>query len=70
MENGKWKTNHGSRGAKNAPLRFLLNRGFCDQPSKAAVAQAHLQESTELIAMLTASIKTAKSNPNRGNMEA
>jgi hypothetical protein len=35
-------------------------------PSVAAATKPHLQEASELIAMLTASIKTAKSNPHRG----
>jgi len=35
-------------------------------PTKAQILAPRLQESTELVAMLTASIKTARSNPHRG----
>ncbi len=46
--------------------RFWLRVIVASEPALESRAGPHLAESTELICMLVASIKTAKSNPNRG----
>jgi four helix bundle protein len=46
--------------------RFWLRLVSATEPALERRAQPHLAESTELICMLVASIKTAKSNPHRG----
>lgn len=46
--------------------RFWLRVLAAAEPGLASQIRPHVQESLELIAMLTASIKTAKSNPYRG----
>ena len=46
--------------------RFWLRVIGAAYPATAQRLQSRLQESNELIAMITASIKTAKSNPYRG----
>jgi len=46
--------------------RYWLRVIVAAEPRFVSLAQPHLKESTELIAMLVASIKTAKSNPHRG----
>jgi four helix bundle protein len=48
--------------------RFWLRVLAAVEPRIASSVQPHLQESTESIAMLTASIRTAKSNPDRGTI--
>ncbi|MBA3295405.1 MAG: four helix bundle protein [Acidobacteria bacterium] len=46
--------------------RFWLRVIAATHPSTAPQVAPHYEEVSELIAMLTASIKTAKSNPHRG----
>ncbi|CAN5751761.1 hypothetical protein BH24ACI5_BH24ACI5_07510 [soil metagenome] len=46
--------------------RFWLRVIAATYPAAALEIKAHSEEASELIAMLTASIKTAKSNPDRG----
>jgi len=46
--------------------RFWLRVLAAAYPPAAPTLASHLQESTELVAMITASILTAKSNPHRG----
>jgi four helix bundle protein len=46
--------------------RFWLRVIAASESRLAPQTRLHIQESTELVAMLTASIKTAKSNPDRG----
>ena len=46
--------------------RFWLRVIAAAYPAVAPVLTDHLQESNELIAMITASVITAKSNPHRG----
>jgi four helix bundle protein len=46
--------------------RFWLRVIAAAYPQTAAKLNPYIQESSELVAMLTASIKTAKSNPGRG----
>jgi four helix bundle protein len=46
--------------------RFWLRVLAAAYPPVAPTLASHLQESTELVAMITASILTAKSNPHRG----
>lgn len=46
--------------------RFWLRVIAASYPPAASHTRPHVQESSELIAMLIASIKTAKSNPDRG----
>jgi four helix bundle protein len=48
--------------------RFWLRVIEASEPRLAPRARPHLQEASELIAMLTASIRTAKSNPHRGEV--
>jgi four helix bundle protein len=47
--------------------RFWLRVITAACPTTAKALASRLQESTELIAMITASIKTARSNPDRGD---
>ena len=46
--------------------RFWLRLIAASEPSFKPSALPLIQESSELVAILTASVKTAKSNPNRG----
>jgi four helix bundle protein len=46
--------------------RFWLRVIATSEPRLASATRPHIQEASELVAMLTASIKTAKSNPHRG----
>jgi len=46
--------------------RFWLRVVAEAYPHLAARVKPHLQETTEIIAMLTASLRTARSNPHRG----
>lgn len=46
--------------------RFWLRVIAACDPPIAERTRPHVEEASELIAMLVASIKTAKSNPNRG----
>jgi four helix bundle protein len=46
--------------------RFWLRVIAASDPRLEPAVRPHLSEATELIAMLVASIKTAKSNPSRG----
>ena len=50
--------------------RFWLRVIASAFPRMASEIAAHINESSELVAMLTASIKTAKSNPDRGPKSA
>lgn len=50
--------------------RFWLRVVAAAYPRFSRCIQPHLAESTELVAMLTASILTAKSNPHRGDRNA
>jgi four helix bundle protein len=48
--------------------RFWLRVIAGAYPQSAKTLSPFIEESSELVAMLTASIRTAKSNPNRGEM--
>ena len=50
--------------------RFWLRLIAATEPSFKAGALSLIQESTELVAILTASLKTARSNPYRGEPHA
>ena len=50
--------------------RFWLRVIAAAYPQAAAKLKPFIQESSELVAMLTASIKTAKSNPYRGSADS
>ena len=47
-------------------VRFWLRLIASSEPVLAPGAQPLIKEATEFVAMLTTSVKTAKSNPNRG----
>jgi four helix bundle protein len=46
--------------------RFWLRLIAASEPALASGAQPLIKEASEFVAMLTTSVKTAKSNPNRG----
>ena len=48
--------------------RFWLRVIAATYPATVPKLESRLQESNELVAMITASIKTARSNPHRGGM--
>lgn len=50
--------------------RFWLRVIAAAYPTSAPRLRSRLQESNELIAMITASIKTARSNPSRGETQS